>query len=61
MLQGSLASSLGKCTAVFQAEVYATEACPVENLGRGYIVIGTSIFYQIVKLWSNHLTVTRPT
>jgi ribonuclease HI len=52
-----LSFSLGRYTTVFRAEVYAFKACTVENLET--IKIGTSIFYQLVKLQLKHLANTR--
>jgi hypothetical protein len=52
-----LSFGLGSYTTVFQAEVYAFKACTVENLET--IKIGSSIFYQLVKLQLKHLANTR--
>jgi hypothetical protein len=53
-----LSFSLGQCTTVFQAEVYAIKACAVENLGMNYK--NRNVCILSVKLQLKHLTNFRP-
>jgi hypothetical protein len=57
-IRQKLSFSLGKYTAVFQAEVYVIKTCTAENLDGA---IETSIFYHTVKLQLKHFAITRAT
>jgi hypothetical protein len=52
--------SLGQYATVFQAEVYAIEACTDENIKRGYCNRNIYIL-STVKLQSKHLTIVKST
>jgi hypothetical protein len=49
MRKEKITFSFGQHITVFQAEVYATEACTMKNLDGGAIEVETSAFYLTVK------------